>query len=62
MVSGDQITLEYTLSVGDFEITVSMSGEIEGDSMSGDAIYEMPFRPEPMEMPFEGTRDPDSNR
>ena len=61
-VSGKTLELDYTLSMGNFEISASLEGTLDGDTVSGDATYELPFSEDPIERSFEGTREPDSGR
>jgi len=61
-VSGNEVELAYALSVGEFEISVTIIGTLEGDSLEGEASYETPWSEEPMTRDITGTREPQTTR
>lgn len=57
-VSGKEATLEATFSVGDFDIDVTLRGDVDGDAMKGDSTMRMPWAEEAMTGSFAAEREP----
>lgn len=61
-VSGKELTLNATLSFGEFEFESEYKATIEGDALQGEATTKTPFADEPMTRSFTGKREPEHAR
>jgi len=61
-VSGNDVELSYSFSIGEFSLDVTMTGTLEEDTFEGDSSSDTPWSEEPMTSTFTGTREPQNHR
>lgn len=60
-LSGKELELSYTFTMGEFSLDVTLQGTVEGDELDGTATFSTPWSQEPMTRDVKGKREPQNH-